>query len=121
MFLRSVPMRWVNVRQLKNNPSEALRSAAEGPVLVLKGDRPEALILHLGTSPLLDDEEVRRALALSLFQSGGLSLGRAARVACLDPSSFISYLSSRGVSVVDEESAEEEADLETLDEWLASS
>ena len=114
-------MQWVNVRQLKNNPSEALRNAAKGPVLVMKGDRPEAVILHLDKTTIATDDEARRALALCLFEGGGLSLGRAARVAEMDVASFISYLSRRGVSILQDESASQEAALESLDSWLASS
>ena len=114
-------MKSVNVRQLKNNPSEALRSACEGPVLVMKGDRPDALILHLDPEELALDDEARHALALCLFKGGGLSLGRAARVARLDVASFTTYLSRRGVSIVTPDAADEEADLESLEAWLASS
>ncbi len=74
-------MKSVNVRQLKNNPSEALRSAAEAPVLVLKGDHPEALILHLDIEGLPDEPDVLLALAAALYQSASISLGRAARLA----------------------------------------
>ena len=114
-------MQWVNVRQLKNNPSQALRSAKDGPVLVMKGDRPDAIILHLNTPDMPDADEAHRALALCLFEGGGLSLGRAARVAGLDVAAFVTYLSRRGVSIVRDELATEEASLESLDEWLASS
>lgn len=114
-------MQWVNVRQLKNNPSEALRRAVDGPVLVMKGDRPDAMLIHLEAGNLPDDDAARHALAMCLFQGGGLSLGRAARVAQLNVAAFVSYLSRRGVPIVSDESAGEEADLESLDAWLASS
>lgn len=38
-------MRTVSVRELKSNPSEALRDARDGPVLVLNRGVPEALIV----------------------------------------------------------------------------
>ena len=114
-------MQWVNIRQLKNNPSAALRSAAEGPVLVMKGNRPEAVLLHLDTGELPGDDEALRALALCLFRDGGLSFGRAARVARMDVAAFATYLSRRGVSLVHEAEAEAEAALDALDAWLASS
>ena len=38
-------MRTVTVRELKSNPSEALRDARDGPVLVLNRGLPEALIV----------------------------------------------------------------------------
>ena len=114
-------MQWVNVRQLKNNPSVALRNAETSPVLIMKGDKPEAMLVHLDNGILADDDEARHALALCLFEGGGLSLGRAARVADLDVGAFVTYLSQRGVSIVHEESAQGESDLGSLEKWLASS
>jgi len=111
----------VNVRQLKSNPSEALRTATRGPVLVLKGDHPEALILHLGIEGMEGAPDVKLALATALFKSGSLSLGRAARVAEVAVTELISHLSRLGVPVVESETAEVEAELDTLETWLASS
>jgi hypothetical protein len=39
-----------NVRNLKHNPSEALRHAELEPVLILKGKQPNALLFNLKTS-----------------------------------------------------------------------
>lgn len=114
-------MECVNVRQLKNNPSEALRSAVKGPVLVLKGDLPEAVILHLDSAEIPADAELRLALATALFKDGALSMGRAARVAGISVSELLSHLSRLGISVIQGDRAEARSDLETLDKWLASS
>lgn len=114
-------MKWVNVRQLKNNPSEALRSAAKGPVLVLKGDRLEAVILHLEPEQDPADADLRLALATALFKAGTLSMGRAARVADVEVDEMVSHLSRLGIPVVRGERGEAVSDLETLDAWLASS
>ncbi len=38
-------MRAVRVRDLKDNPTKALRAARERPVLVLNRDKPEAMIV----------------------------------------------------------------------------
>jgi predicted HTH domain antitoxin len=111
----------VNVRQLKNNPSEALRSAASGPVLVLKGDHPEALILHLGIEGMEDAPDVKLALASALFGNGALSLGRAARVAGVAVSELITHLSRLGIPVIEGEPSDVAEDLESLEAWLASS
>ena len=43
-------MHTTNVRDLKKNPSLALRRAREGPVLILKGNEPDALLIHIWTS-----------------------------------------------------------------------
>ncbi len=120
-FLRTVPMHSVNVRQLKNNPSEALRSAAEAPVLVLKGNHPEALLLHLDLEQLPDKPDVLLALGAALFQGGSISLGRAARLARVSVVEMISHLSRLGAAVVQGDGADAKADLETLEAWLASS
>ncbi len=114
-------MDWVNIRKLKNNPSEALRNAEKGPVLVLKGDTPDALILHLGLGESSDDADVRLALATALFRAGTLSLGRAARVAETEIPELVTHLSRLGIPVVEGDRDEVESDLETLTEWLASS
>jgi predicted HTH domain antitoxin len=111
----------VNVRQLKNNPSAALRSAANGPVLVLKGDNPEAVILCLDLESTPDSADVLLALATALYKDGVLSLGRAARVARTSVSDLVNHLSRLGIPVVHGTAADTEADLRTLDEWLASS
>ena len=115
-------MQSVNVRQLKNNPSEALRKAAsEGPVLVLKGDHPEALLVHLDLGSLLAPGEVLLALASSLYNSGSVSLGRAARIAEVSVSDFVTHVSRLGLTVGEMEASEVRESLETLDEWLESS
>ena len=36
-------MHATKVRELKKNPSRALRLAQEGPVLILKGNEPDAI------------------------------------------------------------------------------
>jgi len=46
-----------NARNLKKNPSLALRQAEKEPVLVLKGDQPNALIIHLDKSGM-DNEKM---------------------------------------------------------------
>ena len=39
-----------DVRELKKNPSVALRHALDAPVLILKGDQPDALLVHFSRS-----------------------------------------------------------------------
>lgn len=114
-------MKVVNVRQLKNNPSEALGWAAREPVLVLKNDRPEAMLVHVDLDGLPEAPEVRLLLATAVFKSGALSLGRAARLADISVSEMVSHLSRLGISVVEGDRTDVRSDLETLDEWLASS
>ena len=114
-------MKSYNVRQLKNNPSEALRDARQAPVVVLNRDRPEALIVHLDDESLLQDAGVRRALATALYRDGGLSLGKAARVADLPVGEFMLHVSRLGIPVIAGSATEVMADAETIESWQTES
>ena len=113
-------MHSVSVSHLKNNPSEALRSAKTAPVVVMNRDQPDALILGLEDGKLLSENGTRAALGVALFRDGGLSLARAARVAKMSLSAFITHLSRLGIPVIEQTSEEVLKDMETLDQWLAS-
>jgi len=108
-----------NVRNLKKNPSLALRQAEESPVLVMKGDEPNALIVHLDKSLTETDRSIRPALAAALFKDGVLSLGGATRLSGIALQDFLQYLGELGIDVV---SLDETIDLDarTLDRWLKS-
>ena len=94
-------MQTTDVRALKKDPSQALRMAREsGPVLILKDDEPDALLVHLEGSLAATEAGLRPALAASLFREGCLSLGRAAEVSGLSLSDFIGHLDSLGIDVV---------------------
>lgn len=114
-------MRSVDVSQLKNDPDEALRSASQGPVLVLKGDLPEAVLFHVDRGDSTEDKDLRLALAVALFKDGALSLGRASRLAEIPVDQLVTHLSRLGLPVADGGPGETGADLEALGEWLASS
>lgn len=114
-------MHAVSVSGLKNNPAEALRHAKAGPVVVLNRDHPDALLIGLEQGGLLQAPGVKAALATALFRDGELSLVRAARVAEMDVTSFISHLSRLGIPAIRLSAAETESDLDTLDQWLQSS
>jgi len=108
-----------NVRNLKKNPSQALRQAEESPVLVLKGNQPNAVIVHLDKSLIDAEQSVRPSLAASLFKDGTLSLGAASRLSEMSLQAFLVFLGELGIDVVrpDETSSHE---VEDLDRWLAS-
>ena len=114
-------MHAVNVHQLKNNPSEALRKVKDAPVIVLKGDKPTAIMLSLDDDTLLNDPDVKLALATELFKCGHLSLGRAARLAVMTIVDFMRHLVARGIPVIQGTAQDAKADLETLNKWAASS
>ncbi|QOC22227.1 UPF0175 family protein [Wenzhouxiangella sp. AB-CW3] len=114
-------MKTVNVSGLKNNPSEALRQAREDLVLVMNRNRPDALMVNLERTGVLDMAGVRAALATALFRDGELSLNRAATLAEMTMSDFISHLSRLGIPVIRQSATEVNEDMESLDQWLASS
>jgi len=109
-----------NVRNLKKNPSLALRQAEDSAVLVLKGDQPNALIVHLDKSITDGEQSVRPALAAALFKDGTLSVGAATRLSAMPMQAFLVYLGELGIDIVrpDETTDVEEKD---LGQWLVSS
>jgi predicted HTH domain antitoxin len=56
-----------------------------------------------------------------LFRDGHLSLARSARLAQMSVAAFIAHLSRLGIPAVKLDAREAEADMDTLDQWLASS
>lgn len=113
-------MKSVNVRELKNNPSQALRQAREGVVVVMNRDKPDALLMHLDDDALLGMPGVRLALATALYKDGNLPVGRAARLAAVTTVEFIQHLSRSGIPVVTGDAKTVKRDVETLDSWLAA-
>lgn len=114
-------MKSVNVSALKNNPSQALRDAKEDIVLVMNRDDPQALMVGIHQTEVLNMPGVRTALATALFRDGELSLARAAKVAETTLADFIAHVSRLGIPVINQSAAETDQDMDTLDEWLASS
>jgi len=91
-------MQVVNIRQLKNNPTTALRGAKEDDlVVVMNRDHPEAVLVSLDKLGLPDPEAVRVALAVALFRSGAIAAGFAARMAGKPLPDMLSLLSSLGI------------------------
>jgi predicted HTH domain antitoxin len=114
-------MEVVNVSSLKNNPSEALRMARDSLVVVMNRDKPDAMMVGLSDQRLLDQAGVSAALAVALFREGNLSLARSARLAKMSAPDFVRHLSRLGIPVVTLNEAETASDMDTLEEWLASS
>lgn len=122
MFLRieGISLKSVNVRQLKNNPSESLRMAEEGPVVVLNRDTPEGLLISMRDSSMASVEDVRVVVATALFRDGALPLARAARVSGMPIEAFMEHVSRRGIPVVSGDAATVDEDLKTMSEWLSN-
>ncbi len=113
-------MHATNVRKLKKNPSLALRQAEESPVLVLKGNEPNALILHLNRSLTETEQALKPALAASLYKDGTLSLGGAAKLSGLSLTLFVQHLAELGIEIVQvDETTEQE--VKDVSAWLESS
>ena len=88
------------VRELKRNPSLALRMAKQGPVLSLKGNEPDAVLIHLDKSLTEAEAGMRSALAASLYSEGTVSLDRAAKISGQPLSDFVDHLGNLGIEVV---------------------
>lgn len=114
-------MEIVNVSGLKNNPSEALRMAHRDLVVVMNRDRPDALMVGIEAAGVLDASGVRPALATALFRDGHLSLVRAAKLACMSVAKFSAHVSRLGIAVVHLNAQEASGDMDTLEQWLATS
>ena len=113
-------MKSVNVSGLKNNPSEALRAAHDDIVLVMKRNEPDAIIVGVQQTKSLDMPGVRLALATSLFKNAELSLARSANVAMMPLVDFITHLSHLKIPVINQTAEDVDADMDTLEQWLAS-
>jgi predicted HTH domain antitoxin len=112
-------MQAVNIRQLKNNPSTALRAARDDDmVVVMNRDHPEALLVSLDTLQLPEPAAVRVALAVSLFRSGAVSAGFAARMADKPLAQMLSLLSSLGIPLSGNSDAEGLEDMASARQWL---
>ena len=114
-------MRAFSVRDLKNNPSVALRAAREHPVIVLNRHQPEAVLFHLDDESLLAEPGIRLGLAVALYREHSLSLGQAARFAGLATAAFIQHVSKLGIPVVRGTAASVREDTMTIDAWRTHS
>jgi predicted HTH domain antitoxin len=95
-------METVNVRQLKNNPSKALRDAKREMVLVMNRDQPDSLLIGLNQlAGIPNMAQVRLALAASLFKERRLSIGAASKVAGKSVPEMVDFLSSVDIPLVD--------------------
>lgn len=115
-------MQTVNIRQLKANPSVALAAARnDDMVVVMNRDHPQALLIDLEQLDLPDLPAVRVALAVSLFRSGSISAGFAARMAGKPLAEMLTLFSSQGLSLTGEDKAvahEAREEMRRARDWL---
>jgi predicted HTH domain antitoxin len=114
-------MQVVNVRQLKSNPSTALRSAKDDLVVVMNRDKPDALLIgfeQLAGVP--DFIHVRQAMAISLFKDRLISVGGAAKMAGESMADMLTRLSRLGVPVVDYDEPSLVREVSAASAWIKS-
>ena len=114
-------MKVVSVRQFENDPSEVLRMARADLVVVIRRNRPEAMLVQLDEDGILSEPGVRTALAVSLFKIDAWPLGRAARFAGMALAAFTQHVSRLGIPVVKGSHGSLRQDLGNLDAWLGRS
>lgn len=99
------------VRDLTNRPEDILRHAEGGQMsLIIQEDRP--VILTVPFNERLIELGVHRNIAIHLFESGQVTLGRAAKIAGLSIGDFLDVLGPLGIPVVDYPPEELEKELE---------
>jgi len=113
-------MQAFNIRQLKTNPSTALKAAKEEDlVVVMNRDQPAALLIDLDRLGVPDLAAVRVALAVSLFRTGSISAGFAARMADKPLPEMLDLLSTMGIPLGGTKTDALE-DMATARTWLKS-
>src|SRR5260364_182065 len=113
-------MQAINIRQLKHNPSAALRSAKEDDfVVIMNRHEPQALLIELERSGGPDGYRVRVALAVALFKQNRISLGYAGPIADKTLSDMMTMLVKLGIPVVAVSQEDIEHDLQVADEVWA--
>lgn len=112
-------MHAVNVRELKSNPSEALREAKQGPVVVMNRDRPDAVLIGIEQVGITDLPHVRQALAVALFRGGDISATAAARVAGLPLADMLALLSAMQIPLYGGSPDEATTEIDVGAAWLA--
>jgi len=112
-------MKTVNVRQLKNNPSDALRMARKAPVVVMNRDKPEAVLFHLDKDGLLGEPGMRLAIATDLYKSSSISVGRGAKIAGMALEEFMQEMGRAGIPVIRGDAKTLREELKNLKAWRA--
>lgn len=114
-------MHTINVRQLKSNPSTALRDARTEMVVVLNRDKPDAVMIGFEQlNGLADFVHVRQAMAVSLFKDRLISVAGAARLADESTGVMLTRLARLGIPVADYSAAELASEVAQGTAWLAS-
>ena len=112
-------MQAVNIRQLKSNPSQVLRTAHDDDmVIVMNRDTPTALLIDLEKLGLPNLAAVKEAFAISLFKDGVISVGTAARMTGKSLPTMLTLLSNLGIPLTRNSKEDAISDMATAREWL---
>ncbi|MCF8211352.1 MAG: type II toxin-antitoxin system Phd/YefM family antitoxin [Rhodoferax sp.] len=112
-------MQTINVRQLKSNPSTALRDARSELVVVMNRDKPDAVMIGFEQlQGMADMTHVRQAMAVSLFKDRLMSVTAAAKLAGESTADMLTRLSKLGIAVTDYDADTLAAEVDTAAQWL---
>jgi predicted HTH domain antitoxin len=114
-------MRSVKLAEFNRKPSDTLRKARKTPVVVTRGDRPEAIIFHLDANNILSEPTIRLAVVTALYVDGDLSLGQAAEELNMSPGEFMKHLGQLRIPTITGSAQDAVRDLQVLRKWTASS
>ncbi|MEN9374808.1 MAG: hypothetical protein RIR79_2360 [Pseudomonadota bacterium] len=115
-------MQTINVRQLKSNPSTALREARSDMVVVMNRDKPDAIMIGFEQlDGLADFVHVRQAMAVSLFKDRLISVTSAAKIANEPLATMLTRLARLGVPVADYDAPALAMEIELGQAWLQPS
>jgi predicted HTH domain antitoxin len=114
-------MQTINVRQLKTNPSTALRDARTEMVVVMNRDKPDAVMIGFEQlDGLADFAHVRQAMAVSLFKDRLISLAGAAKLSGESVAVMLTRLARLGVPVADYDAQTLASEVRLGADWLTT-
>ena len=87
-------------------------------MLILKGNQPDALLVHLESSMDETLTNILPAIAAGLYRDGLVSLGKATKISGLSMTEFIQHLGDLRIDIVRfDETVEQE--VQDVSKWLS--
>lgn len=112
-------MQTISVRQLKSNPSTALREARTDMVVVMNRDTPDAVMIGFEQlNGFADMIHVRQAMAVNLFKDHLISVAGAAKLAGESTAVMLTRLAQLGIPVADYDAPTLAQEVEVATHWL---
>ena len=112
-------MQSVSVRELKSNPSTALRDARDDMVVVTNRGEPDAVLIGFSQlGGVADLPHLRQAIAVNLFKQGALSVSASATLAGEPLGAMLSRLAALEIPVVDYSADELTGEINAAKAWL---